>query len=150
MKIETKAYGSLEIDERQRIRIPMGLYGFEAHEEYALLDAARPPFFWLQSLKARDVAFVLLDPVLIRPDYDAALDPCDFEDLELSGPDDGNCLLFVIVTIRGGQGMTVNMAGPVVINKKSRRGRQCISRSDKWQVQHDLSEELSSRGNSRC
>ena len=39
MRFSTKAYGEIEIDERQRLRFPGGLLGFEKFTEYALLDA---------------------------------------------------------------------------------------------------------------
>ena len=48
MKVATKAYGLIDVNEQQRITFPHGLLGFESFKEYVLLDAGRQPFYWLQ------------------------------------------------------------------------------------------------------
>ncbi len=150
MTVDTKAYGTVEVDERQIITIPSGLYGFEGLERFVLMDARQRPFYWLQSLDVQDVAFVLIDPKLIRPDYDADIDSADFEALSLEGPDDEHFLQFSIVTIpEDRQGMTANLQGPIIINKESRIGRQCISQNDIWHVRHNILEEMAA-GKDAC
>ncbi len=139
MTVDTKAYGPVEIDERQCITFAHGLYGFEHLKKFALLDARQHPFYWLQSLEEVNVAFVMLEPKILCNDYDADIAPSDLESLGLSSPSDDNYLEFAIVTIPGGEGpMTVNLQGPVIINRKAGKGGQCISRSEKWHVRHNL------------
>lgn len=151
MTVNTKAYGTIDVDRRQCISIPSGLYGFEGVEEFVLIDAQQKPFFWLQSLDDCDVAFVLIDPLLVRPDYDAHLDPDDFDALKLEGPDDERLLQFAIVTIpKQHADMTVNLQGPLLINKESREARQCISPDEQWDVRHNIREEMSSSGKKSC
>jgi flagellar assembly factor FliW len=150
MIVETKAYGTVDIDERQRITIPSGLYGFEGLENYVLMDARQRPFYWLQSLDVQEVAFVLIDPKLIRADYDAAINSSDLEELGLESPSDERFLQFAIVTIPDErQDMTANLQGPIIINKESRVGRQCISQNDKWHVRHNILEEMAA-GKDAC
>ena len=145
MIVDTKAYGSVEINEQQRITLPAGLYGFEGMAEYILMDAQQYPFYWLQSLEIRDIAFVLIDPTIIRPDYNPRLDPFDLEVLKLNGTDDDRLLKFAIVTIpEDRRKMTANLQGPLIINKESREGRQCISLDDTLQVRHSILEEIAS------
>lgn len=149
--VDTKAYGTVEVDERQQISLPLGLYGFEGLGDYVLMDARQRPFYWLQSLSVREVAFVLIDPKVIRPEYDADIEPQDYEALELDGPDDERLLLFAIVTIpEDRQDMTANLQGPIIINKESRVGRQCISGNDNWHVRHNILEEMASTGKDAC
>jgi flagellar assembly factor FliW len=151
MTVDTKAYGTVEIDERQQISLPLGLYGFEGLGDYILMDARQRPFYWLQSLEVREVAFVLIDPTIICPDYDARIDMMDFESLGLDGPEDEGFLQFAIVTIpEDRQDMTANLQGPIIINKESREGRQCISGNDKWHVRHNILEEMASAGKDAC
>ena len=69
MQIKSKAYGPIEIDDRQLIRFPSGLFGFETLSDFALLDAAQQPFYWLQSVDVEQVAFVLIKPTIFRTDY---------------------------------------------------------------------------------
>lgn len=151
MKIDTKAYGFLEVDARQRIEFPQGLYGFEGLSDYVLLDARQSPFYWLQSLNVKETAFVLIDPLIVRPDYHADIDPQDYEALKLTGPEDDRFLQFVVVTIPAdGRGMTVNLQGPLIINKDIQEGRQCISRDNEWHVQHNIIEEMKANENRAC
>lgn len=150
MTVDTKAYGTVEIDERQRITIPSGLYGFEGLEQFILMDARQRPFYWLQSLDVQEVAFVLIDPKLIRPDYDARIDSTDFEALGIKDSNDERFLQFSIVTIpEDRQEMTANLQGPIIINKESRMGRQCISQNDNWKVRHNILEEMAA-GKDAC
>ena len=151
MIVDTKAYGPVELDERQKIDMSQGLYGFEGLRHYILLDAHQRPYYWLQSLEQKEVAFVLIDPCIIRPDYDALIEADDLEALELKGPGDERLLQFAIVTIpEEHQDMTANFQGPIVINRENRMGRQCISRNDKWQVRHNILQEMSSAGRNAC
>ena len=69
MRVQTKAYGELDVDERQLVSFPAGLLGFEQFKDYVLLDARQKPFFYLQSLNVSELAFILIDPFLFRADY---------------------------------------------------------------------------------
>ncbi len=150
MTVDTKAYGQVEIDERQRIEVPQGLYGFEGLHEFVLMDARQRPFYWLQSIEVREVAFVLIDPKVLRPDYNADLDPMDMESLGLNDTDDERYLEFAIVTIPDDrQDMTANLQGPILINRESRQARQCISRNEAWNVRHNILEEMAA-GKDAC
>jgi flagellar assembly factor FliW len=141
MKVRTKPYGDTEIDDRQVIRFPHGILGFEGLREFALLDATQPPFYWLQSLESPDVAFVLIDPLVFRPDYTPAVDPEETAEIGIQSPDD--MLVFVIVTIpENSSRMTANLQGPVILNKRTRVGRQSISGDPRWGVRHGILEEI--------
>jgi flagellar assembly factor FliW len=141
MRITTKAYGEVEIDERQVLFFPHGIIGFEQFKKYALLDAAQQPFYWLQSLDVAEIAFVLISPPVFRPDYTPGAPPEDMEELALAAPDD--LLVFAIVTIPENQNrMTANLQGPILINRRTRTGRQSISLNQKWQLKHFILDEL--------
>lgn len=149
MEVLTKAYGNIEVDERQIIEFPVGLFGFEQFHRYVLLDAAQQPFYWLQSMDVQEIAFVLIDPFLFRPDY--SIDIPDEELREIGITTSEEILVFAIVTIPENQNlMTANLQGPIIINRTERRGRQYISSNPKWQVKHLILEELSMAGGSTC
>ncbi len=151
MEINTKAYGTIEINEKQIIHFPSGIFGFESLRDFALLDAEQQPFFWLQSLEVEQIAFILINPLIFRPDYTPSIVERELEDIGLGGKDDVNSLLFAIVTIPADQNkMTANLQGPVVINKENKVGRQFISTSSDWKVKHLIFEELASERNDSC
>ncbi|MDR1566127.1 MAG: flagellar assembly protein FliW [Treponema sp.] len=142
MKVDTKAYGLVEVDERQKILFPQGLLGFESLQEYVLLDAERQPFYWLQSVDNVQVAFILINPFLFRPDYEANIDNEELKQVTISDP--GKALIFSIVTIpQEGGPMTANLQGPLVINRDTRQGLQVVLTDSRWKTKHDIMVELS-------
>ncbi len=141
MKFSTKAYGEIEIDERQRVRFPSGLLGFEKFTDYALLDARQKPFFYLQSLEVPELAFILIDPFLFRPDYSIDVGDETLADIGLAGPEDA--LVFAIVTAPSdGSPITANLMGPVIISRTTRLGMQAVLADPRWRVKHDVMAEL--------
>jgi flagellar assembly factor FliW len=141
MRVVTKAYGEIDLDDRQKIVFPDGILGFEELKEYALLDAAQPPFYWLQSLDRVEIAFVLIEPIIFRPDYLLDIDPEELAEIALASRED--MLVLAIVTIpEDAKKMTANLQGPLIINKKTRVGRQSISQNPKWKVRHLILEEM--------
>lgn len=142
MKVTTKAFGHIEIDGNQLIRFPHGLFGFESFKDYALLDAERQPFYWLQSMDVEQIAFVLINPFLFRPDYEMNID--NEELLPIGITDPGKALIFSIVTIPGdGNPITANLQGPLVINRDSKMGLQAVLTDSRWKTKHDILSEMS-------
>jgi flagellar assembly factor FliW len=151
MTIQSKAYGSVEIDERQRILFPFGILGFENLKVYALLDAAQQPFYWLQSLDVREIAFVLISPAIFRPDYEVKVFDDELSEIGLESVEDENALIFAIVTIPENQSkMTANLQGPIIINKETKQGRQLINSDPRWKTKHLILEELSAERTRAC
>jgi flagellar assembly factor FliW len=146
LKIATKAYGLIDVDERQKIVFPNGLFGFEKLKDYLLLDAERQPFYWLQSMDAEEVAFVLVNPFLFRPDYEVNVSNEEVDGIGIRSPE--KALIFSIVTIPSdGSPMTANLQGPLIINRDTRMGKQAVLTDDRWKTKHDIMAELAATGN---
>ncbi|MDR3247405.1 MAG: flagellar assembly protein FliW [Treponema sp.] len=145
MKVLTKAYGAIEVEERQKIVFPQGLFGFEDLMDYVLLDAERQPFYWLQSQDQEQVAFVLINPFLIRSDYEVDTGNDELVEIGIDSPE--KALIFTIVTIPpDGSPMTVNLQGPLVINRETHEGKQAILTDPRWNTKHDIMAELAAAG----
>jgi len=146
MKVDTKAYGVIEVDERQKVKIPQGLFGFEDNKDYVLLDdSEHAPFFWLQSLDEKELAFIMINPFFFRKDYEANVTNEELAEIGLTSPE--NALIFVIVTIpQDGSSMTANLQGPIIINKENMTGMQAILSDAKWKTKHDIIAEFSKQG----
>jgi flagellar assembly factor FliW len=146
LKVATKAYGLIDVDERQKIIFPQGLFGFEKQKDYLLLDAERQPFYWLQSMDTEQVAFVLVNPFLFRPDYEVNISNDELAEIGIRSPE--KALIFSIVTIpQDGGPMTANLQGPLIINRDTRMGKQAILTDDRWKTKHDIMAELAETGN---
>jgi flagellar assembly factor FliW len=141
VKIETKAYGLMEVDEMQKISFPQGLFGFEGLTEYVLLDSDQQPFYWLQSTEQSQVAFVLVNPFLFRPDYELDINNEEMAEIGITSPE--NALIFAIVTVPFDNGtLTANLQGPLIINKETRIGMQAVLADSRWRTKHDILAEL--------
>jgi flagellar assembly factor FliW len=145
MKVDTKAFGLIEIDETQRVTIPQGLFGFEDYRDYVLLDAEAQPFYWLQSVNEKEIAFILLNPFIFRKDYEVNIINDDLSEIGLTSPE--NAMIFVIVTIpQDGGPITANLQGPLVINKENMTAMQAILADAKWKTKHDVITEMNAKG----
>ncbi len=149
MKVATKPFGLIEVDERQKLHFPYGLLGFEGMKDFVLLDSARPPFYWLQSTDAAELAFVLIDPRVFRPGYAPEVDPEELREIGVESPADA--LDFAIVTIPDDpSGMTANLQGPIIINRARRLGRQAVSLNADLKVRHPILPDMARSRRKAC
>jgi flagellar assembly factor FliW len=119
--------------------LPYGLLGFERVKNYCLL--AKPgeePFLWFQMLQDPKHSFLVVPPGQAVPDYQPELDDQDVEFLELEAASDA--LILNIVTLRGAGKATINLKGPIVINRRTWIGKQVIPvNGAQYPVRHPLS-----------
>ena len=151
MKIKTKPYGEIEVDEKQKMHFPEGIIGFEEVNYYYLLDSREGPFYWLQAEGNAGLAFLLVNPRIFMNDYKLTVQKEDLKSIGLEGESsestdaetDDNLLDFAIVTVpEDHTKMSVNLMGPIVINRKTRTAKQLISENDRHTVKHYILEEF--------
>ena len=120
------------------VRLPAGLLGFEQFKEYLLIaNPAEEPFRWLQVKENPSLAFVVVEPFLVAPEYRPDIPDSDAEFLGITSPD--HAVLYNIVTVHGADRATVNLKGPVVINRNTGVGKQVIiGNAAQYSVQHPL------------
>lgn len=138
MKVRTSRFGELDIDEARIISFTEGILGFSQHRKYALLEHdANTPFRWLQSVENGELAFVVIDPLAVVPDYKAELKPEDIQDISITNLE--SAVVFCIVNIaKGCASVTVNLLSPIVINTEKMLARQVILFNSLYSIQHDL------------
>lgn len=142
MRVETTKFGTLEVGEESVIFLPEGLVGFEGLKRFVLLEReGEEPFKWLQSLDEPSIAFVVIDPMTFKRDYLVPLEQEEAARLGIERPDDA--ALLVIVTIpKEREGMTANLQGPLVVNLKSKLGKQLVLTEELYTTKHNILEEL--------
>lgn len=137
IKIKTRNFGEIEVEEKQKIIFPEGILGFEQYKEYYLIIKEDSPFLWLQSAEKESLAFVLINPYLFVPDYNLNIPQRDW-DVIASGPNE-DFLTFAIVTIPSNpEEMTANLQGPIVINPKNHTAVQAISLDEQYTIRHPI------------
>lgn len=107
------------------ITMPLGLLGFEQVKKFVLLaQPGEEPFLWLQMLDNASHGFVVVSPATAMPEYSPDISPQDVEFLKLKDPDDA--IVLNIVTVRPNGKSTVNLKGPIIINRHTLVAKQCI------------------------
>lgn len=142
MKIQTKLLGEIEIDERQVFDFPCGILGLPELNRFALIDSGHPPYFYLQALCEPYLSFAVMSPDVFRPDYRLDVEESDLEPLEMEVGKDTELLVFAIVNFNDTPMVTANLQGPLVFNKQTGKGCQCISKNPEYKTRHDVIAEL--------
>ena len=136
MIIHTSRFGQLEVDENRLITFKEGILGFPEQSDYALIQTGEGSgFYWLQSVCAEDLAFVVCDPRLFVGDYQVPVKLQELEVIDLAAPEDAQ--VFIIVN-KVGDLLTGNFQGPLVVNVKNRRGRQLVLSDKRYSTRHPL------------
>lgn len=141
MRVDTTRFGqleTLELPDHAILTLPRGLYGFEAHRDFAIIEEARYlPFRWLQALDDPCLRFVLLPPALVDPRYAPELSPSDRALLELA-PDERYDLYAIVVVPPDLRAMTANLKAPLVVNPRRRLALQVILSDERYSLRHPV------------
>jgi flagellar assembly factor FliW len=145
VQLQTTRFGLVETETQRQVHFPAGLPGFPGIQDYVMLDSRLPvPWKWLQAITAPDVAFVIIDPTLLWPEYCVEIT----EDIlrELQARETQQLAVFVILTIAPPAGIiekraiTANLQAPLVINQDTHCGKQLILVRGAYHTRHPLPE----------
>ena len=84
------------------------------------------PFMWLRESNKEGLAFVVIEPTGIVPNYLVEIADADVESLGITGVNDTMILNIVTLNPEQPGTISVNLVGPIVINRNTREGKQCI------------------------
>jgi flagellar assembly factor FliW len=125
-------------NDKNVIQLPYGLLGFERVKNYVLLTRPQEePFMWFQMVGEAKRAFLVVPPHFVLADYRPDLSELDVAFLELNDPSEA--FILNIVTLRGPGEATVNLKGPIVINRRTLIGKQIIPvNAAEYAIRHPL------------
>lgn len=107
------------------ITLPQGLMGFPKQTRFVLLASPEEaPFLRLQCVDDPDLRFVVIAPTAVADNYQPDVSEEDTQFLGLSATEDA--LVFNIVSVQPDGESTVNLKGPIVVNRRTLVGRQVI------------------------
>jgi flagellar assembly factor FliW len=134
--IETTRFGTVEVDDSRIISFPSGLLGFSSYRRFVLLQPDDDGvFYWLQSVEAPDLAFVVTDPTLWVPEYKANIRREQMDELQME--EIGDAQVLAIVNKRE-ETLTLNLQGPVVINISSCIAMQLVLADKRWSTRQEI------------
>ncbi|MDH4247514.1 MAG: flagellar assembly protein FliW [Deltaproteobacteria bacterium] len=138
MKVQTTRFGTIEVHENEVITLVEGMLGFTDCTRFVLMDDdIGEPFKWFQSVDIPSLAFVVIDPAIILPTYHFAVKKEQIKPLETKNVED--LQVYVIVTMSPDiLDVSVNLQGPMVVNKKNRVGIQIVLNDPKFSTRHPL------------
>ena len=74
VKVKTKPLGEVEVEEKQIVDFPDGIFGFDYIKKFVILDSLeKSPFKWMQALSEPELAFVIIRPIDFLMEYENLL-----------------------------------------------------------------------------
>ncbi|MCL1823571.1 MAG: flagellar assembly protein FliW [Oscillospiraceae bacterium] len=131
IKLNTRDFGEIEINEEKVFEFPNGVFAFEDTRHFALISPLGEDVYpmWLQSADDITPCFVVFDPTIIDGGYSVSLSKS--EKALLSINDNTNLRYLVIAKVpENFRETTVNMKSPIVFNCDSGKAAQFILPND--------------------
>ena len=144
MRVTTRLFGEIDIAEEKIIYFEHGMVGFPEMKRFTLIyDSEKqgvPTISWLQSMDEPDVAFPVMDPLLVCAEYNPSVDD------ELLKPlgevTEDNLYVLVTVTVpKDIENMAINLKAPIVVNTDTLKASQIIV-DDELPVKYKIYEML--------
>lgn len=138
-KIYTSRFGEIEVDEKKIVHFKDGIPAFEDEHEFVILPyEEESPYYFMQSLKSPDLAFLLTIPFLFFNDYSFEIDDETIKELGIT--DSENVFYYSMVTIPNGsiRYMTANLVAPIVLNGANMQAKQVVLEKSNYTTKHRL------------
>ena len=138
MKIETKQFGSLEIDEGKIYTMPDGMPGFLRMKRFVIIERKEIwPFHCYQCVDDPGLSFFIVDPYLFKSDYVVDMTQA----VRVAGwmdDDPKDVKLYVIVNTSAGipEKITANLIGPLVVNTRRYEAVQLVMHNSPYSHQY--------------
>ena len=141
MKVLTKFFGEVELDDKKVLEFPNGIIGFEDFKKYAILydeeNEGKTRISWLQSLDEPALALPVIDPLAIVSEYTPVIE--DELLKPLGDPADEDLLFLLAMTVPSDMTkVTANMKAPFIINAAACKGAQIIVDNADYPVKYNV------------
>ena len=141
MKVKTRYYGEIDLDDSKVITFEKGLFGFEEYTKYALMydseTGESTAIKWLQSVEEPGLALPVIIPTLVKPDYDPIVEEGVLD--VLGDWNENNISVLVTMTVPSDlKAMTTNMKAPIIINTESMKGIQVVAENPDYEIKFKI------------
>ncbi len=142
MKVSSRIFGEIEIEDDKILTFESGLIGFEEYKKFAIVydteKQTKGGIMWLQSMEDPDLAFPIIDPMLVYDNYNPVVED---EWLKPIGDikDETDIFVLSILTVPSDlTKMTANLKAPVIINTETRKACQIIVNNEEYEVRYNV------------
>jgi len=133
LEINTVRFGSIPVQEDKVLTFPKGILGFSNNKQFVLFPHTEgSPFFWLQSIEDGSLAFVVMNPQLVKQDYSIDIEENVLEELDAKETTDLDVMCIVTIPHDHPKKMTINLLGPIIINADKRCALQIVRTDENY------------------
>ncbi len=125
----------IDVPDEETLTLPKGVLGFEEYHQYVLLRL-EGSLFLLQSLDDPEVAFVLLNPIELDPNYQPLVARSELKELGFGVGE--NITLLCVVTYADGTPVSANFRAPIAIDLSRRLGAQLVLQDSSYPVRRPI------------
>lgn len=148
MRVNTRLFGEIEIADEKIITFPSGIIGFPDMTKFTMIydeeKGTNAGIRWLQSMDEPTFAMPVMDPLVVKEDYNPEVDDEILKNIGTLTPD--NILVLVTITVPSDlTQMSVNLQGPIIINVDERKACQVIVDNADCPVKYPIYDILQAR-----
>lgn len=147
MLVNTRIFGEIDIDESKIIEMENGIIGFPDLKRFALVydeeKKGESSISWLQSLDEGAFALPVMNPTVVKEDYNPFVEEELLKPLGTLTPEN-LCVLVTVKVPKNIKEMSVNLKAPIVINVDTKFGAQVIVEDD-YPIRYEIYDLLQSK-----
>ncbi len=126
MEVASSRFGSIDINEQSIISFPGGLPGFANLNQFTIIRCDQTdPIQWLQSVEDANISLPIINPFVIKPEYEIEVNDDELEIIKTHSEED-MIVLNIMVLPEDLSKMTVNLMAPLLVNVKDMLGTQVM------------------------
>jgi flagellar assembly factor FliW len=138
MQLDSTRFGRLEIAEDTVLTFTQPIIGFQQFRRFVLMPADEENGLrWLQSTDAGDLAFIVMDPRVVLPEYQVRLGRHELDELAVQSEKELEAYTLVVVPSDAAR-IRTNLKAPILINRAQRLAKQTILENSDYPVRFEL------------
>jgi flagellar assembly factor FliW len=140
MELATTRFGTVTVDDAAVITFTQPIIGFQNFRRFVILPGpAGSRVQWLQSVDSGELAFILMNPRDVVPDYTIDLPPHELTELAVKSAEELEVYTLVVVPANPAEART-NLKAPILINPGQRLGKQTILERSTYPIRYALAQ----------
>ncbi len=140
MQLSTTRFGNVEVDDESIVTFTQPIIGFQEFRRFILLPGPEDSgVVWLQSTESGELAFLLMNPRDVVPDYRVRMGQHELAELAVTSIDELDIYTILVVSEDVSKVRT-NLKAPVLLNAKQRLGKQTVLEGSDYPIQFFLAQ----------
>lgn len=138
MQLRTTRFGDVDVPEASVITFTQPIIGFQEYRRFVLLPGpVDSAVTWLQSTESGELAFLLMNPKDVVPNYRVPLGQHELAELAVSAVAELEIYTILVVSEDVAKVRT-NLKAPILVNPKQRLGKQTVLEKSDYPIQFFL------------